>query len=258
MEKKRYQSVILKFMFMVLFLCFSSAPLTGIKANAKTKEWSSIDSQWYCADKNVYYMIGNTFYVSPSEPHAMGERKKIAGWKINGSDHLEIVHGYGNNVFINKTNGLDGKSVLYAVNIKSGKKRKVSGRCSIVAAKGKYMYGNADKVSDTGAYPVYVWKITGNSVKKIKTLGKFIFGTTIVKNKAYFASYPDSSQKKMTVYSCRVDGSQRKKLFVLEGKGDFCQVLISDINEKTITVFVSGDEPGEYMYTIKNGKLKKK
>ena len=62
----------------------------------------------------------------------------------------------------------------------------------------------------------------------------------------------------MTVYSCSPDGSNRRKLFILEGKGDFCQVLISDINEETVTAYVSGDEPGEYVYTIKTGKLKKK
>ena len=93
--------------------------------------------------------------------------------------------------------------------------------------------------------------------KKVKTLGKFIFGTTVSGNKVYYASYPDSSQKKMTVYRCNLDGSNRKKLFDLEGKGDFCQVLISDVNSKTITAFVSGDEPGQYVYTIKTGKLKK-
>lgn len=120
-----------------------------------------------------------------------------------------------------------------------------------------YITGDTEKPMDTGAYPVYVWKIPGNSVKKVKTLGKFIFGTTVVNNKVYYASYPDRSQKKMTVYSCNLNGSSRKKLFRLEGRGDFCQVLISDVTEETITAYVSGDKPGNYVYTIKTGKLKK-
>ena len=113
----------------------------------------------------------------------------------------------------------------------------------------------------TGAYPVYIWKIQNNSLKKVKTLGKYIFGTTAVKNKIYYASYPSypkNGQKKMVVYRCNADGSHRKKLFTLTGKGKYCQVLISDVNEKTITAAISGDNSGQYTYTIKTGKLKKK
>ena len=256
MDQKRKLSVFSKLIF--LLMSFTLVLLMGIKADARPKEWTELEGQWYCADGNVYYIIGNTFYVSPMEPHSMGERHKIAGWKTVDGEYLKIVHGYGNKVFINKIDELDGSSILYAVDIKTKNKAKISGKCSITAASGRYMYGNAEKASDTGAYPVFIWKISGNSVKKGKTLGKFIFGTTAIKNKIYYASYPDSRQKKMTVYRCSPDGSNRRKLFILEGKGDFCQVLISDINEETVTAYLSGDEPGEYIYTIKTGKLKKK
>ena len=183
MDQKRKLSVFSKLIF--LLMSFTLVLLMGIKADARPKEWTELEGQWYCADGNVYYIIGNTFYVSPMEPHSMGERHKIAGWKTVDGEYLKIVHGYGNKVFINKIDELDGSSILYAVDIKTKNKAKISGKCSITAASGRYMYGNAEKASDTGAYPVFIWKISGNSVKKGKTLGKFIFGTTAIKNKIY-------------------------------------------------------------------------
>ena len=177
MDQKRKLSVFSKLIF--LLMSFTLVLLMGIKADARPKEWTELEGQWYCADGNVYYIIGNTFYVSPMEPHSMGERHKIAGWKTVDGEYLKIVHGYGNKVFINKIDELDGSSILYAVDIKTKNKAKISGKCSITAASGRYMYGNAEKASDTGAYPVFIWKISGNSVKKGKTLGKFIFGTNI-------------------------------------------------------------------------------
>lgn len=150
--------------------------------------------------------------------------------------------------------------ILYSVNIKTKKKTKLSGKCNAVAGNGNYIYGNKIKVTDTGAYPVYIWKIKNNSLKKVKTLGEYILGTTVVKSKVYYASYPSypkNGQKKMIVYRCNLDGSHRKKLFTLKGRGQYCQVLISDVNEKTITAAVLGNESEQYTYTIKTGKLKK-
>lgn len=254
METKRKHNGI--FYLKAAVLGFSLFLLMGMTAHAKTNKWTSSDSQWYDRNSNVYYITGDTLYVSPVAPHSMGIMDKVVSWKKGDEDYLKIVNGYGNNLYVNQITEM-GDSVLYSVNVKNHKKTKISGKCYIAASSGKYMYGDTEKPMDTGAYPVYVWKISGNSVKKVKTLGKFIFGTTVVNNKVYYASYPDRSQKKMTVYSCNLNGSSRKKLFQLEGQGDFCQVLISDVTEETITAYVSGDKPGNYVYTIKTGKLKK-
>ena len=239
-------------MSLVLIWCW------GTTANAETLKWKSTDRQWY-AGGYVYYMSGNTLYKSPNQSNSQGIKDKVASWNIKESKYLTIVHGYKNKLYISCTDEYNSEADLYSVNVKTGKKKKEVSNCCVVAAKGKYVYGNVIKVTDTGAYPVYLWKITGKSVKKVKMLGKYIFGTTIVNNKVYYASYPSKSQKKMTVYSCKLDGSKRKKLFTLEGKGEYCQVLINDVNEKTITAYVSsGENQGLYEYNIKTGKLKKK
>lgn len=226
------------------------------KVDAKTETWENSDGTWLKGRKCIY-TVGNTLYQSPFQPHSMGIRHKLASWKMNPSiETLEIAAVYGNTAYVSLyCDG--GTSTLYSVNIKSRKKRKIMKNCCPVASKGKYIYGNSFKVSDTGAYPVSIWKITNNSVKRVKTIGKYIFGTTIVKNKVYYASYPNKMQKKMTVFRCNLDGSHRKKLFTLKGKGKYCQVLISDVNKKTITAQVSGTAAKTYIYTIKTGKLKK-
>lgn len=241
----------------VVFLSMILILLMGMTANAKTTGWSSSGNQWD-KDGKAYYIIENTLYVSPIEPHSMGIRHKITSWNLKDGQYVKIVYAYGNKIYVNRSDEMDGKCVLFFVDIKSKKKTIAVKNCCIQAASGKYLYGNTSMVYDTGAYTVNIWKIKGNSVKKVKTLGKHIFGTTVVKNKVYYASYPDSKQNNMTVYRCNPDGSHRKKLFNLKGKGQFCQVLISEVNEKTITAYVSGDQPGQYEYTIKTGKLKKK
>ena len=255
MKKNRNISGILNFKSILLTLALIL--LMGATADAEARKWIDDGGQWFDGIGNVYYMGNDTLYVSEVAPHSMGTKDKVASWKLKDGEYLKIVNGYGNKIYINHIDELSGKSILYSVNVNTKKKTKEVTNCSIDAVNGKYMYGDKAKATDSGAYPLYIWKIAGNSVKRVKTLGKHTFGTKVIKNKVYYASYPSSSQKKMTMYRCNLDGSGRKKLFTLAGEGDFCQVLVSDVNEKAITVYVSGDNPGEYVYTIKTGKLRK-
>lgn len=237
----------------IVLLC-----LIGGKNSAKAATWKNDGGQWYKGNK-VIYIANNVLYESPFGPHSMGIRKKIASWQVDDScESPRIVTIYNDNVYVRfcKTAG---KAALYSVNIKTKKKRKVAVNCSAFASSGKYIYGNTFHVSDTGAYPVQIWKISGNTVKKGKMIGKYIFGTTIVKKKLYYASYPTSKQKKMTVYCCNLNGTHRKKLFTLKGSGKYCQVLLRNVTKKTIKATVSGTgKAKEYEYNIKTKKLKRK
>lgn len=227
------------------------------KNDAKAATWKNNSGQWINDDKCIY-ITGNTLYISPFAPHSMGIKDELANWKMDTEyESLKIVTIYNDTVYVVLYHDT-GKSTLYSVNIKSKQKRKAVRNCYAFAAKGKYIYGNPCKVSDTGAYTVRIWKIKNNSVKRVKTIGKNIFGTTAVKKKLYYASYPNKYQKKMTVYRCNLDGSHRKKLFTIKGKGKYCQVLMTDANKKTITAIVSGDNPKTYVYTIKSKTLKEK
>ncbi len=252
MKKKIVKSV------SILIIGITLLCLMGEKNYVKAATWENDNGQWIKGNK-VIYIVNNFLYESPYGPHSMGVKHELASWKMDTSyQYLNIVTIYNNNVYVALyVDG--GKSTLYSVNIKSKKKRKVVQNCYAFAAKGKYLYGNPYKVSDTGAYPVQVWKISGNSIKKGKKIGKYIFGTTVVKNKLYYASYPNSKQKKMTVYRCNLDGTHRKELFTIKGKGKYCQVLLSKVTKKTITATVSGTgKAKQYEYNIKTRKLKRK
>lgn len=242
----------------VLLIGIALLCLMGEKNNAKAATWKDDNGYWTKGNK-IIYILDNTLYESPFEPHSMGVQHKLASWKMDKScESLKIITIRNNNAYVVYYSDL-GKSTLYSVNIKNKKKQKVVGKCYAFAVKGKYIYGNPYKVSDTGAYPVRIWKIANNSVKQVKTIGKHIFGTTIVKNKVYYASYPNNKQKKMTVYHCNLDGTHRKKLFTLKTKEKYGQVLLSTVTQKTIKATVSGSSPVKwYEYNIKTGKLKKK
>ena len=224
--------------------------------DAKTAAWKNIDNLWV-KDEKCIYLSENVLYQGVNAPHSMGVRYKLASWKINESNkNLKIATVYDNIAYVSLYSD-GGESALYSVNIKSKKKRKIVSHCFAFAAKGKYIYGKPYHVADTSDTPVWIWEIRNNSVKRVKRIGKHIFGTTIVKNNVYYASYPNHKQKKMTVYRCNPDGTHRKKLFTLKGKGKYGHVLISDVNKKTITAMVSGTTAKRYVYTIKTGKLKK-
>lgn len=253
MMKKKLVKAVSILLIGITLLC-----LMGENNNVKAATWKNNDGQWIKGNK-VIYMVNNVLYESPFEPHSMGVQRKLASWKINTSyEYLKIATIYNNNVYVVRYKEA-GEAELYSVNIKSKKKRKVAKKCYAFAAKGKYIYANPFNVTDTGAYPVRVMKIRGNSVKKGKKLGNHIFGTTVVKNKLYYASYPNSKQKKMTVYRCNLDGKHRKKLFTLKGKGKYCQVLLGKVTKKTIKATVSGTgKVKQYEYNIKTKKLKRK
>ncbi len=228
-----------------------------IKVDTKAATWRDDGGQWF-GNKKCIYISENNLCISPVQPHSMGVRDNLATWKMNTStETLRIVTIYQNKVYVVRYKE-SGKSTLYSVDISKKKKKKVATDCCAFSGKGKYIYGNAFKVSDSGAYPVFVWKVNGNSVQKVKTIGKYIFGTTIVGNNVYYASYPNGSQKKMTVYRCNLDGSKTKKLFQLKAKGQYSQALITDVNAKSIKATVSTSKGIKiYEYTIKNKKLKK-
>lgn len=77
----------------------------------------------------------------------------------------------------------------------------------------------------------------------MKTLGKYIFGTTIYGKYAYYGKYNSISQKTVAVYRCNLNGSHAKKLFTVKATGKYAQSLMTGVENNKITV-----------YTTQNGK----
>ncbi len=232
-----------------------AAGCAATPAQAATK-WTSWDTQWY-ANSNVYYFEGNTLYASPNMPHSMGIKTKIASFSKKSTDSLTILAGYGNKLYVSASHSTYAKAAVYSVNVKKKKKVKEISKCRVADSKGRYIYGYKKFVNDTSACAGYVWKIGSKKIKQVKKIGKYIFGATVAGKKLYYASYPNKSQKKMTVYQAKLNGKKKKKLFTVKGKGTYAQALISNVNTKTISAYVSGDEPATYTYTIKTKKLEK-
>ena len=81
---------------------------------------------------------------------------------------------------------------------------------------GDYIYANTGKVSDTGAYEVWVWKFQKDgSLKRIKKLGDHVQTIIIDGKKIIYSYHKTSSQKTMRVYSCNFSGAGKKKLFTI-------------------------------------------
>lgn len=243
----------------ILIICIMLLSAMGIKADAKKATWKKMDYNMWIRGSMSLYISENSLMTTPFQPHSMGIRNKLASWKMDSSaDNLKLLSAYKNTAYVVFYREA-GKATLYSVNIKRKKKRIAARNCYAFATKGTYIYGNPFDVTDTGAYPVYIWKINGNSVKKIKKIGKHIFGTVIVKNKVYYGSYPSNSQKKMTVYRCDLDGAHPQKLFTVKAKGKYGQALLGEVTKKTVQASASKKNGSTlYEYNLKTGKLKKK
>ena len=150
----------------------------------------------------------------------------------------------------------EGDAHLYSVNIKTGKKKVVAKKFNRCAGTANYLYANNERPSDTSSMPVYVWKVNNNSVRKIKYLGRYIFGTTIYHNYVYYGKYKNAFQKTVTIYRCDINGSHVKKLFTVKGTGKHPQSLLSKVENDKITVSTS--QNGKWVLYTYNMKTKKK
>lgn len=93
----------------------------------------------------------------------------------------------------------------------------------------------------------------------MKTLGKYIFGTTIYGKYAYYGKYSSISQKTVAVYHCNLNGSHAKKLFTVKATGKYAQSLMTGVENNKITVYTTQNGKNVlYTYNIKTKKKTKK
>ncbi len=264
--KKMGGILVLAIFLGILAVCVSSS--------AKTSEWKQIKGSENAWERDEpkdspytvthLYIAGNElctayYYKETESKHITPGHDKITSWKMDKSDHkLTIITVKGNSAYVQLSDDY-GKSSLYSVNIKTKKKKLVSKKFNATLTLANYIYANTVNPSDTGAYPVNAWKIGNSSIKKVRILGKYIFGIKKVGKYIYYGKYKSSSQKKVTVYRANLDGSHQKKLFTVKGKGKYVQTLLCGVSKKQIKVSTSIDGKSVlYTYNIKTKKLKKK
>ncbi len=239
-----------------------------VSAKAKYYDWKKIeDNLWRRVPKNSCYaqqelhIMGNKlyspYYYTKKYGGKWGE-EAITSWKMDQSHQsLKIVTAKKNKAYVQLSSEM-GEAVLYSVNLDTSKKKVVTKKFALYESTAKFFYASPKKVTDTSSVPIYIWKIKGNSLKKGKCLGKYIFGTKAIGKYIYYGKYKNSSQKKVTVYRADLNGCHVKKLFTVKGKGSYCQSIINGISKKQITVITSvNSKPLTYTYNIKTKKLKK-
>lgn len=222
---------------------------TPVFANAKSKyyDWKKIeeDNLWRRVPKNsIYdqqelYIMGDSLYSPHYYKGGKWGEALITSWKIDESlESLQIVTAKQNKAYVELTSDT-GKAILYSVNLKTSKKKIVSKNFVLRESTPPFFYAATVNTTDASSTPIYVWKFNGNSFKRGNCLGKYIIPTKVLGKYVYYGKYNNSSQKKVTICRADLDGSHEKKLFVVTGKGDYCQTLISDVTKNQIAVSTS-------------------
>lgn len=231
---------------------------TQLKRNENVWEQEQASSSKY-AYRSLYLNYDKLYQRVRYKADQKSEGKKITSWKIDrNTESMTMVAVKGKNAYVQWHND-EGATRLYSVNIKTGKKKIVSKKFNRCAGTADYVYANNEKPSDTGALEVSVWKVTNSSIRKGKSLGKYIFGTTIYDNYVYYGKYSSASQKTVAIYRCAINGSHVKKLFTVKGSGQYAQSLLSKVENGEITVSTQQNGKGViYTYNIKTKKKSKK
>lgn len=166
--------------FFILSILFSVL-ITCVPSFAKTSKWKQIkgsENAWerdepkdspytvthlYITDNYLY----KTYYYKETEgTHIKPGHDIITSWKMDESyQALHIVTVKGNTAYVQLSDD-EGKSYLYSVNIKTEKKKLISKKFNASLISENYIYANTVNPSDTGAYPVNVWKVGNSSIKK--------------------------------------------------------------------------------------------
>lgn len=241
----------------------------SVQANAssKQKKYQERTNGTWSNGENIIYGKNLVLYKKSKEGTEV-----IADFFTQNDDldfcYLDIVSIHGNYVYIEKADDTF-KTTAYSVNIKTGEKAKLgkTNSLELVCGAGKYIYGYNGHVgrstSDDITLPANIYELKNGKLKRIKTLGKRIRGIAVYKGKLYYASYNTKSQatsRKMVVYSCKLNGKSKKKLFTMTSGNKNEWLRLGTVGKGK--VYAKRWNPAEasekyYVYSMKNKRLKK-
>lgn len=241
-----------------LVFCFV---LSGTVAEAKTTEYkNSVTTDF----RNIWSNGTTKIYLNKARTKLCEKNIKtgkvtvLKTLKATEDTYYTVENVYGNKIYMNHINYLSSDAYVY--NKTTKKLKKVKKSLYITGASGKYMIAMGYVPSDTTPNAAWIYKVNGDSIKKVKTLGNSVSGMKIVNGKIYFASYTDNGDSKQTmkVCTCDLNGQNKKVLFTRNIDNELAYANVEEFNEDTI-VFVEGDgisdTSKEYVYDIASGEI---
>lgn len=212
---------------------------------------------------NEYYAEGNALHKKSN-----GKDTVLTKWNLSKDEHLSVISGYKSNIYIyvhhpvesENDYGLSNSYLYfgdaYSVNYKTGKKVKVISSFFPMTSYGPYIYGITD-THFSGPHPIYIWKASGNKMKKIGKVGDSLYQEPLIVNKKlYYGMFEDPDTGSMTVYRSNLNGTGRKKLFTMEPPSPDAILSVVGVAKNKITVTANTlDGFITYEYNMKTGKL---
>ncbi|MBE5922977.1 MAG: hypothetical protein E7271_00730 [Lachnospiraceae bacterium] len=249
---KKMRSIIYTFIATLFLVIISSSVSFAANANYKTQNVPCLGAY---SVLDGYYIVNEKLYHTD----ATGETEELVS--VAGESYLtkSVSAVYAGNVYITGSGDMyiDGNETLktYVYNI--AERRIISTyNCALINVTDGYAVSQDKYDSGMNPYPVSIYKLTSNGMKKVKTLTKRSRYVKMIgkgKNKRILYSYYPKklSMSQMNIYSVKVNGKGKKKLATLKQKDpSYSGIILNYANTKYCKVF----NGGFYKYVYKDKK----
>lgn len=201
--------------------------------------------------KQAYYVREGKLY---KYVFSTGKEVKLKSLSQKNYASWYISTVYGGKLYLTRSCFDEWNVSTYTYNTKTKKFKKVQKNCEIINRYGKYVVSQDEFRSDVSPYRITLWKLTSSGLKKIKKLTSRGFNTVFIDGKLYYTSYAEDLMKKVTLYRCNIDGTQKEKLAIFETEDEYGMVIIEAIRADRCTV---GMPDGDYEYIYETKEMKK-
>lgn len=260
LESKRVKGICLAFFaFMLVFM------VGGSKNVYAASDYKAESYNTYSNGKYKVYIQDEKLYqktISTGKVKVLTKLGKL--YDKNDDVSVSISAYYGGNFYIYRGSFNNWNHKTYYYNLKSGKLKLASDKCSIEVAQGKYAIVTPDFRTDVSPASLYLYKLTKSGMKKVKLLTKHGFSSTIIGSKVYYVDNPNKvvsdwgtyyDMKKAVLYRTNFTGKAKTKIATFNTEGEYGEVIVSNITKNTCDVSMNSNN---YTYIYKTKKLVRK
>lgn len=215
-----------------------------------------------CANANKAYYIDHTGKTLCEYSFAKRESKTLKTLCQASQDlYLSVSGVCGNNVFVTCGGEETWRYDTYVYNTKKNKVIQTIEDCCIGCFNGNYAISSPAYHTDVSGSRLDLYKISNGGLKKVKKLCNYGFSYAKVGKKFYYTDYPDKysnidgyKMDRVVIYKCNANGSGRKRVATITGKGEYAQVIVQKFTNKYLEYW---DGSGTYRYVYKTKKITK-